>query len=69
MHKQNVHKELYDPFSHYSRGMLCCEKHTFTFTAYRAPYAELDGKSWETERAFIADYQRMIARKYDPAEN
>jgi hypothetical protein len=66
MHKQTPHKELYDPFTHYSRGMLYFDKETYTFVAYRMPYLPLDKKTWKTERAFTADYQRMIVRKYAP---
>ena len=64
MHKQNTHKELYDPFSHYTRGVLYFDENRFTFTAYRMPYLALDKKTWKTERAFTADYNRLIARKY-----
>ncbi len=64
MHQQTVHKELYDPFAHYSRGILCFDEDKFTFVAYRMPYLELDKKTWKTEQAFTADYQRVIARKY-----
>lgn len=64
MHKQTPHKELHDPFSHYTRGVLYCDKEKYTFIAYRMPYQELDDKTWSSERAFNADYQKMIARKY-----
>ena len=64
MQKQTPHKELYDPFSHYTRGVLYFDDDKFTFTAYRVPYQELDDKTWTSERAFNADYRRMIARKY-----
>ena len=64
MHKQTHHKELYDPLFHYSRGILYFDEETYTFTAHRMPYLDLDKKSWKTEQAFTADYQRMIARKY-----
>ena len=64
MHQQTVHKELYDPFAHYSRGILRFDEDKFTFVAYRMPYLELDKKTWKTEQAFTADYQRVIARKY-----
>ena len=64
MHKQTAHKEFFDPFSHYSRGVLYFDEETFTFTAYRMPYQELDKKSWKTEQAFTDDYNRLIARKY-----
>lgn len=63
-HRQTAHKELYDPFTHYSRGMLYFDKEKFTFVAYRTPYLELNRKTWKTEHAFTADYQRMITRKY-----
>jgi len=65
MHKQTPHKELYDPITHYSRGVLYFDEATYTFTAYRVPYLELDTKTWRTEQAFTADYRRMIARKYN----
>lgn len=64
MHKQITHKELYDPFAHYTRGVLYFDEDRFRFTAYRMPYLELDKKTWKTEQAFTADYNRMIARKY-----
>jgi len=64
MHKQIPHKEFYDPFAHYIRGVLFLEEDTFTFTAYRMPYLELDGKTWQTEQAFTNDYHQLIARKY-----
>ena len=64
MHKQAPHKELYDPFAHYTRGVLYFDEETYTFIAYRTPYQELDKKTWKTERAFTADYNRLIARKY-----
>lgn len=64
MHTQTPHMELYDPFSHYTRGVLYFEDETFTFTAYRVPYQELEKKTWKSERAFTADYRRMVARKY-----
>jgi hypothetical protein len=64
MHKQTVHKELYDPFTHYSRGALFFDQKTFKFVAYRMPYLELDNKTWETEQAFKADYQRVVERRY-----
>ena len=64
MHKQTPHKELYDPFAHYTRGVLYFDEETYTFIAYRTPYQELDKKTWKTERAFTADYNRLIARKY-----
>ena len=64
MHKNTTHKELHDPFSHYTRGVLHFDDKTLTFTAYRVPYQELDKKTWNSERAFTADYRRMVARKY-----
>jgi hypothetical protein len=64
MHKLSPHKELYDPFYHYTRGVLYFDEERFTFTAYRMPYLELDNKSWESEQAFKADYQRMVEKKY-----
>ena len=64
MHQQAIHKELYDPLTHYSRGLLYFDENKFRFVAYRMPYQELDKKTWKTERAFTADYQRVISRKY-----
>lgn len=64
MQKQTVHKELYDPFAHYTRGVLLYDKKEFKFIAYRMPYVELDHKTWKTEQAFQADYRKMVARKY-----
>ena len=55
---------MYDPYYHYTRGVLYYDEDHFTFTAYRMPYQELDSKSWETERAFKADYQRVVNKKY-----
>jgi len=64
MHKQTIHKELHDPFAHYTRGVLVFDKERFTFIAYRVPYMELNKKSWKTEQEFTDDYRRLIARKY-----
>jgi len=64
MQKLSPHKELYDPYYHYTRGVLYYDEDHFTFTAYRLPYLELDKKSWKTERAFRADYRRMVDKKY-----
>ncbi len=64
MHKQTAHKELHDPFAHYTRGILYFDEETFTFIAHREPYCKLNKMTWESERAFMADYQRLIARKY-----
>lgn len=64
MHKQTTYKELYDPFSHYTRGILCFDKKRFTFVAYRVPYLVLDKKSWKTEGEFDADYRSLVNRKY-----
>ena len=64
MHKHTTYKKLYDPFSHYTRGILFLDDEIFTFRAYRMPYLELDRKTWKTEQDFSADYQQMIARKY-----
>jgi hypothetical protein len=64
MHKLTPHKELYDPFYHYTRGVLYFDEERYTFTAYRMPYKELDDKSWRTEQAFKADYRQLIDRKY-----
>jgi len=64
MHQQTAHKELYDPFAHYARGALFFDQKTFKFVAYRMPYVELDNKTWKTEQAFRADYQRVVDKKY-----
>ena len=64
MHKQTIHKELHDPFAHYTRGILLFDQETFKFVAYRMPYVELDNKTWKTEQAFRADYQRVVDKKY-----
>lgn len=64
MHQRTVYKQLYDPLSHYSRGVLYIAEDTFTFSAYRVPYVELETMTWKTEQAFTADYRRMIERKY-----
>lgn len=64
MRKPISYKELNDPFSHYTRGVLYYDDGSFTFVAYRVPYLELDSKTWKTEREFKADYHRLIARKY-----
>lgn len=64
MHKQIIHKELCDPFAHYTRGVLLFDQKTFKFVAYRMPYVELDKKTWKTEQAFTADYQRVVEKKY-----
>ena len=65
MHKQTEHKEMQDPFAHYTRGILYFDKETFTFIAHRMPCVELDKKTWTMEQAFTIDYQRIIARKYN----
>lgn len=64
MHKHTALKNLYDPFAHYTRGVLYFDEETYTFTAYRTPYQELNKKTWKSEQAFTADYNRVIARKY-----
>jgi hypothetical protein len=64
MHKQTTHKELSDPFAHYTRGVLYFDAEMFTFIAHRMPYLDLNKKTWKTEQAFTADYQRIVARKY-----
>ena len=64
MRKQTLHKELHDPFHHYVRGILFFDGEKFTFTAHRAPYLKLNKETWETEQVFMADYRRLIARKY-----
>ena len=63
-HKHTPHKEFYDPFAHYIRGVLSFDDESFTFVAYRMPYVELNDKKWDTEQAFLNDYRRMIAKKY-----
>jgi hypothetical protein len=57
-------KEIQDPFAHYARGVLLYEKNRFTFIAYRVPYQELNGKSWDSEAAFQNEYRQLVARKY-----
>ncbi len=64
MHKYTIHKEIQDPFAHYARGVLLYEKNRFTFVAYRVPYQELNGKSWDSEAAFQHEYRQLVARKY-----
>ena len=64
MQEHTAHKDMYDPFAHYIRGVLLFDEETFTFIAYRLPYLELNEKTWDTEQAFIADYKQLIARKY-----
>ncbi len=64
MHKPTPHKELQDPFYHYTRGVLYFDEEHFTFTAYRMPYQELNDKSWTTEREFQADYLRLIEKRF-----
>ncbi|MDX2419061.1 MAG: hypothetical protein QNK19_16505 [Xanthomonadales bacterium] len=64
MHKPSPQKEMYDPYYHYTRGVLYFDEDHFTFTAYRVPYQGLDNKSWETEQAFKADYRRAVEKKY-----
>lgn len=64
MQKQTTYKELYDPFSHYVRGVLWRDEEKFTFTAYRTPYLVLNEKTWRTEKAFDADYRKLVERKY-----
>ena len=64
MQKPSLHKELYDPYYHYTRGVLYYDEEHFTFTAYRLPYQALDNKSWDTEKDFRVDYNRMVERKY-----
>jgi hypothetical protein len=64
MQKHTTHREMYDPFAHYIRGVLFFNEETFTFKAHRVPYLELNEKTWETEQAFIDDYSKLIARKY-----
>jgi hypothetical protein len=65
MQKLTPHKKMYDPFAHYIRGVLFFDKKSFSFIAHRVPYMELNEKTWETEQAFIADYNRLIAKKYN----
>jgi hypothetical protein len=64
MQTQRPHKEYYDPFAHYIRGVLSFDNDTYSFVAYRMPYAELNEKTWESEQAFNADYHRLIEKKY-----
>lgn len=64
MQEQVPHKEIQDPFTHYARGVLLYDEDQFTFVAYRVPYAELNGKSWDSEAAFQSEYRRLVARKY-----
>ncbi len=64
MQKRTAHKELHDPFAHYLRGILFFDGETFTFTAHREPYRKLNKMTWESERTFMADYRRLIARKH-----
>lgn len=64
MHRHTIHKELYDPFAHYTRGVLFFDEKKYTFIAHRMPYKELNEKTWNSEKAFTADYRRLIARKY-----
>lgn len=64
MQKRTAHKEIYDPLTHYVRGILYFDGETFTFTSYREPYRKLNNKKWETEQAFMADYRRLIAGNY-----
>ena len=64
MQKQIPHKEMYDPFAHYIRGVLFFDKNSYSFVAHRMPYLELNEKTWKTEQEFIADYNQLIARKY-----
>ena len=64
MHHQTTPKEFYDPYSHYSRGILYLDEEVFKFRAYRVPYLALDQKTWETEQEFVADYRQLIVSKY-----
>ena len=64
MHKSVLHKDLQDPFAHYTRGVLSYDEGQFTFIAYRLPYQGLNDRTWKSERAFTADYRRMVAKKY-----
>ena len=64
MHRHTIYKELHDPFSHYTRGVLILDEEKYTFIAYRVPYRELNEKTWKSEQAFNSDYRRLIARKY-----
>lgn len=64
MQHQVPHKELHDPFAHYTRGVLFYDKNRFTFIAYRVPYRELNDRTWDTEQDFMADYHELVARKY-----
>jgi hypothetical protein len=64
MHKHTIHKEIQDPFAHYARGVLLYDEKRFTFVAYRVPYQELNGKSWDSEAEFQDEYRQVVARKY-----
>ena len=64
MQEQVPHKEIHDPFAHYTRGVLFYSNDRFTFVAYRVPYMELNDRSWKTEQDFLADYHELVARKY-----
>ena len=64
MHKQVTHKEIYDPFAHYTRGVLVFDDEGCHFTAHRVPYMALNHKTWKTEQAFNADYRRLVEQKY-----
>lgn len=64
MREQVLHKEIHDPFAHYTRGVLFYDKKHFTFVAHRVPYRELNDRTWETEQDFMADYHALVARKY-----
>ena len=59
MHKLTPHKELYDPFYHYTRGVLYFDEERYTFTAYRMPYKELDDKSWR--RAELSEWSVRVS--------
>jgi len=65
MHNQSTHKKIYDPFAHYTRGVLIFDNGKYHFTAYRVPYQELNDRTWKTEQAFNVDYRRLVERKYN----
>ena len=68
MQEQVPHKEIHDPFAHYTRGVLFFSNNRFTFVAYRVPYMELNDRTWKTEQDFLADYHALVARKYTITE-
>lgn len=53
-------KELVHPVTRYLRGVLRFDGDRFTFTPYREPFRQLRRQSWDTERAFMDDYQKLV---------